>query len=163
VNIIPESAACEFSIRARDVEELARVHAIVERCARGAAMASGVEVHLAVRQGYKDLRNNLTMARIFGEHLAAAGRRARESDARVGAGSTDMGDVSHVVPSIHPYLAILGEGEALCHEHRFATAAASDQGTAAALAAAKAMAKTAVELLGSPALRDAIRAEWSAR
>jgi amidohydrolase len=163
VNIIPENAACEISVRARDVEELARVRAIVERCARAAAMASGVEVTMTSRQGYKDMRNNLTMARVFGEHLAAGGRRARETDTRVGAGSTDMGDVSHVVPSIHPYLAIVGEGEALCHEHRFADAAGSDEGTKTALAAARAMAKTAIELLGSPALRDAVKAEWAAR
>jgi amidohydrolase len=163
VNIIPERAACEFSVRARDSAELARVRGIVERCARAAAMASGVDVGMSARQGYKDMRNNLTMARVFGEHLAAGGRTARESDARVGAGSTDMGDVSHVVPSIHPYLAIVGEGEALCHEHRFAAAAASDEGARTALAAARAMAKTAIELLHSRALRDAVRAEWSSR
>src|SRR5215475_11615602 len=163
VNIIPERAACEFSVRARHVEELERVRAIVERCARGAAMASGVELALHMRPGYKDMRNNLTLARVFGEHLAAGGRRAAEADPRVGAGSTDMGDVSHVVPSIHPYLAIVGEGEALCHEHRFAAAAASDRGTEAALEAARAMAKTTIELLGSPALREAVRAEWSSR
>jgi hypothetical protein len=74
-----------------------------------------------------------------------------------------MGDVSHVVPSIHPYLAIVGEGDAMCHEHRFAAAAASDRGTQTALAAAKAMARTAIELLSSAALRDAVRAEWSSR
>jgi amidohydrolase len=163
VNIIPERAACEFSVRARHVEELERVRAIVERCARGAAMASGVELRVTARQGYKDMRNNMTMARLFGEHLAAGGRTARETDARIGAGSTDMGDVSHVVPSIHPYLAIVGEDQARCHEHRFAAAAASTEATQAALAAAKAMARTAIELLGSPALRAAIRAEWTAR
>jgi amidohydrolase len=161
VNIIPERAACELSVRARDIEELARVQAIVERCARGAAIASGVEVEVRTRQGYKDMRNNLTLARVFGEHLAADGRTARETDPRVGAGSTDMGDVSHVVPSIHPYLAIVGEGEALCHEHRFAAAAGSERGAQAALTAAKAMAKTAIELLGSPGLREAVRAEWT--
>ncbi len=163
VNIIPESAGCEISVRARDVDELARVRAIVERCGRAAAMASGVEVSISARQGYKDMRNNLTLARVFGVHLAAGGRQAKETDARAGAGSTDMGDVSHVVPSIHPYLAIVGEGEALCHEHRFAAAAGSDQGTTTALAAAKAMAKTAIELLGSPDLRQAVRTEWAAR
>lgn len=163
VNIIPEHAACEFSVRARDVEELARVRAIVERCARGAAMASGVTVAIGVRQGYKDMRNNLTLARVFGEHLAAGGRTAREADPQLGAGSTDMGDVSHVVPSIHPYLAIVGEGEAMCHEHRFADAAGSSQAAQTALAAARAMAKTAIELLGSSSLRAAVRAEWSAR
>jgi metal-dependent amidase/aminoacylase/carboxypeptidase family protein len=161
VNIIPERAACEFSVRARDVAELARVRAIVERCARGAAMASGVEVQQGVRPGYKDMRNNMTMARAFGEHLAAGGRRARETDPRIGAGSTDMGDVSHVVPAIHPYLAIVGEGQAMCHEHRFTAAAGSDEGGQTALAAARAMAKTAVELLMSSSLREAVREEWS--
>jgi amidohydrolase len=162
VNIIPEHAACEISVRARDVAELQRVRAIVERCARGAAMASGVEVKMNARQGYKDMRNNLTLAKVFGQHLAAGGRRARETDTRVGAGSTDMGDVSHVVPAIHPYLAIVGEGEALCHEHRFAEAAGSNTGLDTALSAAKAMAKTAIELLGSHDLRDAVHAEWAA-
>ncbi len=163
VNIIPETAACEVSVRAPNTEELARVRAIVERCANGAAMASGVEVKIAARQGYRDMMNNMALARAFGEHLGALGRKAREVDARVGAGSTDMGDVSHAVPSIHPYLAIVDEGEALCHQHRFADAAGSDRGTQTALVAAKAMARTAIELLTSTSLRDAVKTEWGGR
>jgi amidohydrolase len=160
VNIIPELAACEFSVRAADSKELARIRAIVERCAKAAAMASDVAVELTVRQGYRDMRNNLTLAKRFGEHLGALGRSAKLTDPRVGAGSTDMGDVSHVVPSIHPYPAIVDEGEALCHQHRFAHAAASDRGLATALAAAKALARTAVELLADESLRRAVHEEW---
>src|SRR6202035_2828538 len=133
VNIIPERAACEISVRAPNAAELGRVRAIVERCARGAAMASGVEVGIVVREGYKDMVNNLTLARRFGTHLEALGRAPRETDARVGAGSTDMGDVSHVVPSIHPYLGIVDEGVALCHTHPFTAASASDRGLDAAI------------------------------
>jgi len=164
VNIIPELAACEFSVRARTVEELERVRAIVERCAAGAATASGVKVEIFARQGYRDMRNNLTMARRFGAHLesASSGRKARETDDRVGAGSTDMGDVSHVVPSIHPYLAIVDENEALCHQHRFADAAASDRGLSTACAAAKALARTAVEVLSDETLRRTMQEEWRA-
>jgi amidohydrolase len=160
VNIIPETAACEISVRARTVDELARVRAIVERCARAAAMASGVEVDIHARQGYRDMRNNMHLARVFGEHLSSLGRTARETDTRVGAGSTDMGDVSHAVPSIHPYLAIVNENESLCHEHRFAHAAGSDRGLTTALVAAKAMARTACELLADRALLDSIKEEW---
>ena len=163
VNIIPERAACEISVRARDVAELARVRAIVERCAKGAAMASGVDVEINARQGYKDMVNNMSLARAFGEHLAALGRRGSESDPRVGAGSTDMGDVSHALPSIHPYLAIVDENEALCHEHRFEKAAGSDRGLDTALVAAKALARTAIEVLTTPALRDAAKNEWRSR
>ena len=162
VNIIPERAACEFSVRARDTTELARIQAIVTRCGKAAAMASGVEVESDVREGYRDMKNNMTLARRFGAHLGALGRRFVETDATLGAGSTDMGDVSHEVPSIHPYLGIVDAGAALCHEHRFTAAAGSDRGTRTALDAAKALGRTAVELLADGALRDAVRAEWKA-
>jgi amidohydrolase len=162
INIIPEFAAAEFSVRARDLEELKRVQAIVDRCAKAAALASEVEVEVTSRLGYIDMRNNMTMARAFGAHLESMGRTARETDDRVGAGSTDMGNVSHVVPSIHPYLAIVGEGEALCHQHKFAHAAASERGLDTAIAAAKALARTAVELLVDADLRQAVRTEWEA-
>ena len=162
VNIIPELAACEISVRARTVAEMERVRAIVERCGRAAAMASDVKLELASRLGYRDMRNNMTLARRFGAHLSAGGRKPYETDERVGAGSTDMGDVSHVVPSIHPYLAIVGENEALCHQHAFEKAAGSHRGLDTALAAAKAMARTAVELLVDDQLRKTVQAEWQA-
>jgi amidohydrolase len=163
VNIIPERAASEVSVRAPNLAELMRVQAIVERCARGAAMASGVEVSIVVREGYKDMVNNLALARRFGAHLEALGRSPRETDASVGAGSTDMGDVSHVLPSIHPWLGIVDAGTALCHTHSFAEAAVSDRGLDAAVVAAKAMARTAIELLADAELRRSVRVEWEAR
>jgi amidohydrolase len=159
VNIIPETAACEFSVRARDGAELDRVRAIVERCAKGAAIASGVEVDIAPRIGYRDMRNNMTLARRFGAHCAAHGRPSPERDERLGSGSTDMGDVSHAVPSIHPYLGIVDEGASMCHEHSFTAASATPRGMATTLVAAKALARTAVELLADRELRDAVAAE----
>jgi amidohydrolase len=162
VNIIPEHAACEFSVRALDADELAWVRATVERCARAAAMASDVTVDIAVRQGYRDLRNNGAMARAFAAHAAALGRPPRAADPDLGAGSTDMGDVSHVVPSIHPYLAICEEGSATCHEHAFTTAAGSARAIDTTLVAAKAMARTALEILADADLRTAIHDEFAA-
>jgi hypothetical protein len=98
------------------------------------------------------------MARRFGAALEALGRPARERDERVGAGSTDMGDVSLRIPSIHPYLAICDEGESLCHEHRFADCACSERGFGTMLVAAKAMARTALDLLeDAPTLAAAKR------
>ena len=102
----------------------------------------------------------MTLARAFGDALAGLGRRAPDDDPDVGAGSTDMGDVSQEVPSIHPYLAICARGETMCHEHAFAAHAASDQGVAAMLDAARAMALTAQRFLGDAELRAAVRAEF---
>lgn len=160
VNIIPEDAACEFSVRARTAEELERVKKIVVRCAEGAAMASGVAMTSEVRMGYRDMRNNEALARRFGDHLRALGRTPQFSTEDVGAGSTDMGDVSHVVPSIHPYLAIVGKNEALCHQHAFAEAAASARGFKTTLVAAKALARTALEFLTDSELHDVAQQEF---
>jgi amidohydrolase len=163
VNIIPEAAAAEWSVRAKSLDELARVRAIVERCARGAALACGVEVTIKAREGYKDLITNLPLARRFGAHLAALGRVPAETDEDVGAGSTDMGDVSHAVPSIHPWLAICDKGETTCHQRAFAACAASERGQESMLVAAKALARTAADVLVDDALRAAVREAFEAR
>jgi len=163
VNIIPERAVCEFSVRATDLVELARVRGIVERCAKGAAMACGVEVELLPRPGYKDLVTNLTMARRFGEHLRALGRSPAERDPHVGTGSTDMGDVSHAVPSIHAWIAICGKDEATCHQRAFAEHAKGELGHASMLTAAKAMAMTAADLVSEPDLLAAAKREFEGR
>ncbi|WP_437305737.1 amidohydrolase [Sorangium sp. So ce388] len=163
VNIIPELAVAEFSVRALDTEELARVRAIVERCARGAAMASGVELTLVDQGGYKNMVNNRKMARRFGEHLRALGRSPVEMDPLVGTGSTDMGDVSHALPAIHPWIAICGKGETTCHQHAFAARAASPAGQDSMLIAAKAMAMTCADLLLDPDLRKGVREEFAQR
>jgi amidohydrolase len=162
VNIIPERAACEFSVRAFETEELERIIGIVERCAKGAAIASDVEVDIDVRKGYRDMRNNLALARRFGKHLEHLGRKPRELDPTVGTGSTDMGDVSHVVPSIHPWLAICDLGETTCHQREFAACAGSERGFAAMVDAAKALALLARDVLEDGELRAAAKREYEA-
>lgn len=162
VNIIPERAVCEFSVRARSLDELARVRAIVERCATAASMAAGVEVTIAPRKGYRDLVTNLPLARAFARHMGAMGRPAAETDERVGMGSTDMGDVSHAVPSIHPWLAICDAGETLCHQRAFARAACAERGLDTMLMAARAMARTGGEFLVDDSLRRAVREAFEA-
>ncbi|MEO7036784.1 MAG: amidohydrolase [Polyangiaceae bacterium] len=163
VNVIVEHAASEFTLRAQASAELERVKTIVLRCARAAAMASDVTVSFKEKIGYREMKNNLTMARRFGAALEALGRNARETDPRVGAGSTDMGDLSLQLPSIHPYLAICDEGESLCHEHRFADCAASDRGMSTMLVAAKAMARTTLDLLEDPNLFSEVQREFAAQ
>src|SRR5262249_39587019 len=104
-------------------------------------------------QSYKDMRNNQPLARRFGVYLGGLGVPFAETDPTSGQGSTDMGDVSYAVPSIHPYLAICDRDEAVCHHPAFTAKAASDQGTRAMLHAAKAMALTAYDVLADDGLR----------
>jgi len=159
-NVIPERAASEITVRALDDEEHARVRAIVERCVRAAATASDVSVSLVVHEGYRALASNVALSRAFGAHCEALGRALPETNPSVGTGSTDMGDVSHVVPSIHPMLAIVDAGTTTIHQREFAAAAASDRAIDTALLAAKAMARTAIEVLSDAPLRARVHAEW---
>jgi amidohydrolase len=161
VNVIPERAEAAFLVRAGTASELDRVVAIVERCARGAALAAGVQVEIFGRFGYKNMQNNFTLARRFGAALETLGRKPRETDSSVGAGSTDMGDVSHAVPSIHPYLAICSEGETLCHEREFADCARSTLGLETMRIAAKAMARTTADALEDASLLGLVQEEFA--
>lgn len=161
-NVVVERAQCEFSIRARTTSEIVPVVEAVERCARAAALASEVSVEFEREVGYREMLNNLTLARRFGAALEALGRKPRETDARIGAASTDMGDVSLAVPAIHPWLAICGEGEALCHQRAFAECARSERGLRTMLDAAKALARTALDLFENPELVRAAHAEYRA-
>ncbi|MCC6994424.1 MAG: amidohydrolase [Deltaproteobacteria bacterium] len=163
VNIIPEHAACQFSVRATTASYLPRLAERVIDCARAAAMATRTELSVNRQLGYKDMRNNLTLARAFGRHLESTGRQAVETDPEVGVGSTDMGDVSHVVPAIHPYLAVCDKGASMCHQHDFARFTRSDRGMDAMLAAARAMAATAEQVLTDGDLRAAAKREFEAR
>jgi hypothetical protein len=106
------------------------------------------------------MRNNEPLARRFGAHLAALGVAHADTDPTLGIGSTDMGDVSYVAPAIHPYMGICAPGEAFCHNHEFAAKAASDQGMTAMVAAAKAMALTALDVLTDAGLRAAARGHF---
>jgi len=160
-NIIPERARAEFSVRALDDVELERVAGIVERCGRAAALACDVQVTIRHRRGYRNMNNNMTLARRFGAHLSVLGRSPVERDPTVGTGSTDMGDVSHAVPAIHPWLQICETNQTTCHQREFAACAKSERGFAAMLAAAKAMARTAADVLEDAGFAAAVRDEFA--
>jgi amidohydrolase len=159
-NIIVEEAACEFTLRSTTTAGLEPVVKTVERCGRAAALASDVSVEIEHEMGYHEMVSNMTLARRFSEALVALGRSPRDTDARVGSASTDMGDVSAALPAIHPWLAICDEGETLCHEREFAVCAQSGRGFQTMLVAAKAMARTALDLFDNPELVAQARAEY---
>ena len=100
----------------------------------------------------------MTLAGLFKQNLESLDRKVEAFDPRFGLGSTDMGNVSQVVPSIHPAIAIASH-EVLIHTPEFAAAAASEAGHNALLDAAKAMAMTVADIL-QPGMIDRIRQEF---
>jgi metal-dependent amidase/aminoacylase/carboxypeptidase family protein len=104
------------------------------------------------------MKNNMTLAGLFRQNLESLGRQVEAFDPHFGLGSTDMGNVSQVVPSIHPTIAI-APPEVLIHTPEFAAAAASQAGQQGLLDAAKTMAMTVADIF-QPGTIDKIRQEF---
>ncbi len=154
-NIVPDRSAAEFYVRARDEQALAKLKPRVQACFEAGATASGckVEVNWA-GVDYLDLNSNGPLAARFQHHGEALGRHFESVEKFGGSGSTDMGNVSHRVPSIHPMLAC-APPNVVIHHPEFATWAGSEMGDQAALDGAKALALTAADFLLDRTLQSA--------
>ncbi|RKT88594.1 amidohydrolase [Saccharopolyspora antimicrobica] len=161
-NIIPEKAVVDCEVRAFDVETMSALQERVMACFDAGARASGATMTVELTEPlYADLVQEPAMSDRFAAHVEALGRSLRETHGMRG-GSTDMGNVSHVVPSIHPSIAIIG-CEHPPHTRGFAAAAATPAGDDAAVDGAAAMALTAVDVAADPVLRQKFLDEHAAR
>jgi len=159
-NVVPEHSAAKFLIRAQDMAYLEELKEKVLNCFLGASLATGarLEYNWGDRT-YAPMKNNLTLAELFHRNLESIGRHMEAFDSGFGLGSTDMGNVSQVVPSIHPSVAIASPQISL-HTPEFASAAASEEGHKGLLDASKAMAMTVVDILSSRETLDEIKQEF---
>ena len=159
-NIVPAHSAGNFVVRAEDETYLNELKQKVINCFIGAATASGAR--LEYKWGdirYAHMRNNLTLAQLFTQNMESLGRKVHLSDPKRAFGSTDMGNVSQLVPSIHPIVAIAPVEEGV-HTPQFASAAASEAASHGLLDAAKALAMTVVDLTANPDIVIKIREEF---
>ncbi|MFI1256205.1 M20 family metallopeptidase [Streptomyces netropsis] len=142
-NAIPDRATAEYEIRASAAEDLWELRERVEACFRAGALATGCEVELTRPEpDYLDFRTDAELIALWRVNARALGRP--EPQQREAFACTDMGNVSHAVPSIHPVLDITG-GSCGPHEAEFVAAAVSPMGERALLDGAIGMAWTAAD------------------
>jgi len=160
-NIVPDYAEAKFYIRAREKRNLEEVVAKVKNIAEGAAMMTGATVKYGkFENSYDDLLTNRTLSELFSANLRAAGESVIRA-ASEGVGSIDMGNVSHAVPAIHPWIGI-GDPSLIIHSKEFADYTVTKQGEAAIKKGAYALAATAYDVIVSKEIREKIRAEFEA-
>jgi len=157
-NIIPEYAKARFFIRAATRAGLNEVTTRVKAIAEGAALATGAKLNVIAFQNEVDnlLLNNRYDA-VFKEVVEELGETV--AGGREGLGSTDAGNISQVVPTIHPYIKI-GASDLVPHTVPFREAAASERGDQALITGAKALALTALTLLTDAEVLAEIKAEF---
>jgi amidohydrolase len=161
-NIVPQLAQCEFIARAITAKHAGEIAQRIRRCADAAATATGASVEHETVCAYKDMINNRTIAQIYERHSEALGAITREAPMGTPTGSTDMGDVSHAIPAIHPLFQVSNHGEGTCHEDAFVQYADSERGYAAMMRVAKALALSAYDLLANSDALTAAKAEFAA-
>ncbi len=162
VNVIPHHTAASLLIRSEDDAYLDEaLKGRVLACFQAAAQATGCE--LEYRWGeesrYKAMRSNHVLAAAYRANVESLGRKVIEPESRRSMGSTDMGNVSALVPAIHPSIAV-APPDIPIHTVEFREMAASDAGHKALLDSAKALAMTAVDVLTDADLRQRMREEF---
>jgi amidohydrolase len=160
-NVVPDYASAQFYVRASSRSYVNELVEKVKACAQGAALQTGAEMKASFYEfSYDDMQTNQQLSDAFTKELIGLGIDPGEiHEDRDGSGSLDMGNVSHAVPSIHPYIKICSEDFA-CHTHEFREAAMSSQAQEAMIIGAKAMALTGYEILVNQELLQSIKEEF---
>jgi amidohydrolase len=157
-NVVPDRAVGLFSLRARGRNGLER---LLERFrGRAAEIAGRRRCGLHFRQvggTYREMRTNRGLAIAFKKNLKILGIKTVDKP-RTRMGSLDMGNVSQVVPAVHPFLD-LGRPGLASHTEEFARATVDGGGREALIVGVRALAMTAADLVVDRSLRERIRAE----
>jgi amidohydrolase len=146
-NAVPEHTAGRWYVRAETLAELAEVEPRVRRCFEAGAVATGCELRIEPEsKPYAEFRADERALAAYRANVVALGRTFAEGSvtARMNRASTDMGNVSQVVPAIHPYIGI-GSLPAVNHQREFATHCVGRLADRALLDGATALAWTAVD------------------
>jgi amidohydrolase len=149
-NIVPDYTAAKFYVRAADTPYCSEVLEKVRACAEGAAQATGARLRFEeYAPRYEAMMPNPKLADLVEANMAALDIEVAIPDLDERMGSSDIGNVSQVVPALQPYITIGPEGMG-GHTIEFREAAASPAGHEGMIKAAKVLAMTAVDLLAVP-------------
>ncbi|HEY8546381.1 MAG TPA: M20 family metallopeptidase [Acidimicrobiales bacterium] len=162
-NIVPAYAAAEWMVRSPTLARLQRLKERFTACLQAGADAAGCTVEIAWQDpAYADMVDNGVIAERYVDNARRLGREvvAPTLGGKV-VGSTDMGNVSYVVPSIHPMIRVAPPGVPI-HTPEFATYAGGEAGDTAVVDGAKALAFTVADLWLDEAVLAAAREEWEA-
>jgi amidohydrolase len=161
VNVIADRAVIDCMIRCDTIDEVDEVWERVRRCFEAGAVATGTTVQLTTLPSlYREFRHDQDLASLFQLHAQALGRTFPDYPDKL-FGSTDMGNVSQVVPALHPMLSFDLPPEAGNHTAAFAAAAGGPEGDRFVRDGGLAMALTIADVARSEPIRARLMAAGS--
>lgn len=158
-NIVPDLAIAQFYVRATTKKYLEELSEKVKNCARGASLAAGTELEITnYEASYDNLVTNKTLSETYCKRLKDMGV-TEIHEARQSFGSLDMGNVSHVCPSIHPYFKI-SDDEIIAHTREFASASTTPIAYENMCKTIGALVLTAIDVIKDKKLLEDIKKEF---
>jgi amidohydrolase len=158
-NVVPAHAGASYIVRARNLDELDAVRTKVLRCFEAGALATGATLEVRPSGNpYAEVRHDPALAAFYRRNAKALGRSFPNLGVLLerAAASTDMGNVSHALPSIHPYIGI-GSLPAVNHQPEFAAHCVTDAADHALVDGVLALAWTAVDVAADDAFSARLR------
>ncbi|WP_427017246.1 amidohydrolase [Pseudarthrobacter sp. P1] len=156
-NIIPGRTDLQVEVRASEENDWIETSARVRACLEGAALASGCQVDIRQSEKpYAPMLHHPDIARYWDGNIADLGYQIEAPAGSGGGGSTDMGNISQYLPSIHPCVVFKGS-EAVPHTVEFAEAAVSPAGDKAVIDGALALALTVANVAADGELLASLR------
>ena len=146
VSAVPADVRMETFVRGRTIEAILEANGKVDRAVKAGALAVGASVNIQTIPGYLPLRQDQNLSQVFEANAVDLVGRDKVGHVSHRTGSTDMGDISHLMPAVHPYV---GGASGLGHGADYVV---DDYGLAV-VTAAKALAATAVDLLADGAAK----------
>jgi len=162
-NIVPDKASGTYYVRAANAIELSELKKRVHACFEAGALATGCKADIRwARADYLDMKTSWPIADAYETNARTLGRDFFPLDKMPSgsAGSTDMGNVSHRVPSIHPMIAS-APPSVVIHNPEFAKWAGSEMGDKACIDGAKSLAMTAIDFMTDTKIQEAAKAEFA--
>ena len=161
-NIVPEYSSMEWYVRSKNMRTLEPLKKRVLSCLEAGAMASSCTMsHSWVDPYYADMVDNETICTLYAANAQRIGRDPIEPDSENKVvGSTDMGNVSYLVPSIHPMIGVAPYGVPI-HTPDFANHARSESGDSGVIDGAKILAMTIVDLWANNGSMETAQQEFT--
>jgi len=153
-NVVPARTAARYLVRSQTLGRLERLLPRVRNCFEAGALATGAKLGFEASKPYVDMRQDESLGALYRRNASELGRSFPElGRSSAFSGSTDMGNVSHALPSIHPLIG-LDSLPAVPHQPEFADCARTEVADRAVFDGGLAMAWTAIDVACDDALRE---------
>ncbi|MFL0251440.1 M20 family metallopeptidase [Clostridium neuense] len=157
-NIIPDECACRFEVRSEKRSYLNKVSERVKNCAKGAALMTGAKLEISnFENSFDDLRVNKALMEISKKNLEICGIKDF-AEIKNSSGSTDLGNVSHVCPTMYGNIGV-GDGKTSPHEENFLDYVNSAEAKEKAIMVVQALCCSAIELYENPKILEEAKKE----